>query len=68
MASSLQTPKMEQAEVSASRISSLFKANDEGSGLLVSKPAEVLEKGVYRGAHYYSLTPMIRVMLNSTLR
>ena len=44
--------------------SSLFRAADEGSSQLVRKPAQVLEVGVYRGAHYYSLTPMIRVMLD----
>lgn len=43
---------------------SLFKAIDEGSDLLVDQPAIVIEKGVYRGAHYYSLTPMIRIMLD----
>jgi hypothetical protein len=42
----------------------LFKAVDEGSDALGERPAMVLEKGVYRGAHYYSLTPMIRIILD----
>src|SRR5215218_146058 len=31
---------------------------------LIERPARVLETGVYRGPHYYSLTPMIRIMLD----
>ncbi len=41
-----------------------FRTTDAGSNRLVSRPAQVLEKGVYRGAHYYSLTQMIRIMLD----
>ncbi|WP_458389535.1 cyanophycin synthetase [Sphingomonas sp. F9_3S_D5_B_2] len=31
---------------------------------LIERPARVLETGVYRGPHYYSLTPMIRIMVD----
>jgi cyanophycin synthetase len=30
----------------------------------ITEPMHVLEKGVYRGPHYYSHTPMIRIMLD----
>jgi cyanophycin synthetase len=36
---------------------------DAGTRLMAS-PMSVLEKGVYRGPHYYSHTPMIRIMLD----
>ena len=36
---------------------------DEGTRLL-TQPMRVLEKGVYRGPHYYSHTPMVRIMLD----
>ncbi|WP_237219952.1 cyanophycin synthetase [Sphingomonas arenae] len=39
------------------------KSEDPGTRML-TRPVTVLEKGVYRGAHYFSLTPMIRVMLD----
>ncbi|HEX8413676.1 MAG TPA: cyanophycin synthetase, partial [Sphingomicrobium sp.] len=37
--------------------------SDPGTRML-TQPMRVVEKGVYRGAHYYSLTPMIRIMLD----
>jgi cyanophycin synthetase len=37
--------------------------SDTGTRLITS-PMSVLEKGVYRGPHYYSHTPMIRIMLD----
>src|SRR5687767_7239456 len=43
---------------------SFFNAIDNASDTLVDQPAVVLERGIYRGAHYYSLTPMIRIMLD----
>ena len=36
---------------------------DPGTKLL-TQPMKVLETGVYRGPHYYSHTPMIRIMLD----
>lgn len=36
---------------------------DEGTRLL-TQPMQVLEKGVYRGPHYYSHTPMVRIMVD----
>lgn len=50
--------------MTAHQTSAFFDASDEGSARLVARQAEVLEKGVYRGPHYYSLTPMIRIMLD----
>ena len=37
--------------------------NDQGTAL-IRKPMAVLERGVYRGPHYYSHTPMVRIMLD----
>lgn len=37
--------------------------SDMGTRLL-TQPMQVIERGVYRGPHYYSLTPMIRIMLD----
>jgi len=36
---------------------------DEGTRLL-TQPMQVLEKGVYHGPHYYSHTPMVRIMVD----
>jgi cyanophycin synthetase len=37
--------------------------NDDGTAL-ITRPMAVLERGVYRGPHYYSHTPMVRIMLD----
>jgi cyanophycin synthetase len=37
--------------------------SDPGAGL-VAQPMAVLERGVYRGPHYFSHTPMVRIMLD----
>jgi cyanophycin synthetase len=41
-----------------------FGARSDASTRLMTRSAAVLEKGVYRGPHYYSLTPMIRIMVD----
>lgn len=37
---------------------------DEAPGGLIDRPAMVLETGVYRGPHYYSHLPMVRIQLD----
>jgi cyanophycin synthetase len=41
-----------------------FGAKSDPASRLMTAPMEVLEKGVYRGPHYYSHTPMVRIMLD----
>lgn len=41
-----------------------FGSESDATTRLLTKPVEVLETGVYRGPHFYSHTPMIRVMLD----
>ncbi len=42
-----------------------FSGNPSDPGTKqLTEPMNVLEKGVYRGPHYYSHTPMIRIMLD----
>ncbi len=42
----------------------LFGSPTEPGTRLLSQPVRVLETGVYRGPHYYSHTPMVRIMLD----
>jgi cyanophycin synthetase len=44
--------------------SALFGAQNDAATPTHPKPVEVLETGVYRGPHYYSHTPMVRIMLD----
>ncbi len=41
-----------------------FTAAPDAPTKLLTQGARVLEKGVYRGPHYYSHTPMIRIMVD----
>lgn len=41
-----------------------FGSKSDASTRLLTQPMRVLEKGVYRGPHLYSHTPMIRIMLD----
>ena len=41
-----------------------FGSKSDPATRLLTQPMKVLEKGVYRGPHYYSHTPMIRIMLD----
>lgn len=41
-----------------------FGSKNDPATRLITEPMSVLEKGVYRGPHYYSHTPMIRIMLD----
>ena len=42
----------------------LFGAKTDPGTRLMTEPMAVLETGVYRGPHYYSHTPFVRIMLN----
>ena len=42
----------------------LSDSQGDGASQLTTQPMAVLERGVYRGPHYYSHTPMIRIMLD----
>ena len=42
----------------------LFGANTDPATRLMTEPMNVLETGVYRGPHYYSHTPFVRIMLD----
>src|SRR3712207_245940 len=42
----------------------LFGAKTDPATRLMTEPMKVLETGVYRGPHYYSHTPFIRIMLD----
>ena len=45
--------------------SSMFFGSKSDAGTrLMTEPMSVVERGVYRGPHYYSHTPMIRIMLD----
>jgi cyanophycin synthetase len=41
-----------------------FGSTNDPVTRLLTQPVTVLERGVYRGPHYYSHTPMIRIMLD----
>jgi cyanophycin synthetase len=41
-----------------------FGAKSDAATRMLTQPVAVLETGVYRGPHYYSHTPMIRIMLD----
>ena len=41
-----------------------FGAESDAATRLLTQPMKVLETGVYRGPHYYSHTPMVRIMLD----
>ncbi len=41
-----------------------FTSKSDAATRLMTAPMTVLEKGVYRGPHYYSHTPMIRMMVD----
>ena len=41
-----------------------FGADSDVVTRLLTRPIEVIETGVYRGPHYYSHTPMIRIQLD----
>ena len=41
-----------------------FGASDDAITRLLTRPVRVVEVGVYRGPHYYSHTPMIRIQLD----
>lgn len=45
-------------------VSALFGVQANPVAPYLPKPVEVLETGVYRGPHYYSHTPMVRIMLD----
>src|SRR5687767_2667580 len=40
------------------------KAGVQGAQEAATSPMRVIERGVYRGPHLYSLTPMIRIKLD----
>jgi cyanophycin synthetase len=42
----------------------LFGSKTDETTRLLTQPMQVLEKGVYHGPHYYSHTPMVRIMLD----
>jgi cyanophycin synthetase len=42
----------------------LFGSGTDETTRLLTQPMQVLEKGVYHGPHYYSHTPMVRIMLD----
>src|SRR3712207_9477455 len=42
----------------------LFGAETDSATRLMTEPMQVLESGVYRGPHYYSHTPFVRIMLD----
>jgi cyanophycin synthetase len=42
----------------------LFGAESDPGTRLMTEPMAVLETGVYRGPHYYSHTPFVRIMLD----
>src|SRR5215217_6319345 len=44
--------------------SMFFQSRSEGDPHVLAAPAAVTEKAVYRGPHYYSHTPMIRIQLD----
>lgn len=41
-----------------------FGSKSDAATRLLTQPMKVLERGVYRGPHYYSYTPMVRIMLD----
>ena len=41
-----------------------FSSKSDPATRLMTSPMSVVERGVYRGPHYYSHTPMIRIMLD----
>jgi len=41
-----------------------FGSKSDAGTRLLTQPMRVLETGVYRGPHYYSHTPMVRIMLD----
>lgn len=41
-----------------------FGAKSDPGTRLLTAPLRVLERGVYHGPHYYSLTPMVRIMVD----
>ncbi|HWH23079.1 MAG TPA: cyanophycin synthetase [Allosphingosinicella sp.] len=45
-------------------MSTFFGAKSDAATRLLTQPMRVIEKGVYRGPHYYSHTPMVRIMLD----
>ena len=44
--------------------SMFFGSKSDAGSRLMTEPMSVVERGVYRGPHYYSHTPMIRIMLD----
>jgi cyanophycin synthetase len=54
------------ATTQASGANTMFFHNvsDSGAHLVAAAPAAVTEVGVYRGPHYYSHTPMIRIQID----
>ncbi len=44
--------------------SMFFGSKSDPAAQLLTAPMSVIERGVYRGPHYYSHTPMIRIMLD----
>jgi len=41
-----------------------FGTQSDAATRLLTQPVRVLETGVYRGPHYYSHTPMVRIQLD----
>ena len=41
-----------------------FRTESDEATRLLTAPVSVVETGVYRGAHYYSLTPMVRIQVD----
>jgi hypothetical protein len=42
----------------------LFGSQNNSTPDLAAQRMAVLERGIYRGPHYYSHTPMVRIMLD----
>src|ERR671926_78200 len=47
-----------------SEVGPLSRAGSQGSEGGAHRPMRILEKGVYRGPHLYSATPMVRIQLD----